>query len=75
LDAVENYGRTALIIAAELGHPSVIELLLDYGANLYARGSAIHPDGGWTPLMWATYRSHAKAVELLHSAAAVRVIK
>ena len=33
IDAVDNRGRTALMIAAELGHDAIVELLLDRGAD------------------------------------------
>jgi ankyrin repeat protein len=33
VDAVDNRGRTALMIAAELGHAPVVEILLARGAD------------------------------------------
>ena len=33
IDAIDNRGRTALMIAAELGHGDVVDLLLGRGAD------------------------------------------
>jgi ankyrin repeat protein len=37
VDVVDNRGRTALMIAASLGHTAVAELLLSHGANADVR--------------------------------------
>jgi ankyrin repeat protein len=33
IDAIDNRGRTALMIAAELGHGEIVDLLLGRGAD------------------------------------------
>ena len=33
IDATDNRGRTALMIAAELGHATIVQVLLDRGAD------------------------------------------
>lgn len=60
---------TPLHVASFFGHSSVIEVLLQYGADMEAN------DGeGRTPLWWATYNGHEQAVRLLlQKGAAVEV--
>ncbi|PWW80907.1 ankyrin, partial [Tuber magnatum] len=54
-------GRTPVLWAAQSGHGSVVELLLQRGD--------INPDssdvGGWTPLSYATESGHESVVKLL----------
>lgn len=58
VDAVvgDRRGATALLLAAELGHVSIVEALLDDGASVEARDAA-----GWTALI-AGARSGSRAV-------------
>ena len=52
IDAKDDYGRTALHVAAEYGHAAVAALLIEAGANIEARtNSAIHTYWQYTPLM------------------------
>ena len=52
IDAKDDYGRTALHVAAEYGHAAVAALLIEAGANIDARtNSAIHTYWQYTPLM------------------------
>jgi ankyrin repeat protein len=66
VNASDKEGWTALLLAAEKGHPSVVRVLLDRGANINAK--CVCPDwldGGWTALMIATKLGHDEIVQLL----------
>ena len=60
LDAQNAEGFTAVCIAAERGHASVLEVLCDAGVDPSQQGS-----GGWTPLMWAARNGHIDCVAAL----------
>ena len=60
LDAKNAEGFTAVCIAAERGHSSVLEVLCDAGLDAGQQGS-----GGWTPLMWAARNGHLECVSAL----------
>ncbi|MDC0857561.1 ankyrin repeat domain-containing protein [Rickettsiales bacterium] len=53
-------GRTPLHIAAQNGHPEIVKLLLDRGAEVNQAGRY-----GTTPLHIAAHRGHREAVQLL----------
>jgi ankyrin repeat protein len=55
-----NYGGTALMIAATTGSPEVVQLLLDSGAD-----AAIKDKGGKDALRWAAEARRPQAVQLL----------
>lgn len=56
----DNQGRTACHAACERGHLSVLNLLLEKGAN-----PSIPHTGGWTPLMVASAHGHESLADLL----------
>ena len=60
LDRRNEFGKTALIDAAETNRPDTIALLLKYGAD-YSIGDNDH----FTALHWCTYRNHAASVRCL----------
>ena len=60
VNAIDLWGHTALLYAAEKGHTEIVELLLNNGANV----DAIDKDGV-TALMGAAYEGHTEIVELL----------
>jgi uncharacterized protein len=53
--------QTILMTAARAGHPGVLKLLLDAGADVNAKEAV----AGETALMWAALENHADAVTLL----------
>ena len=62
VNAREEFGDTALNLAADSGHFDVAERLLDAGADLENVGGA-----DLTPLMNATFSGNVKVVDLLLS--------
>lgn len=60
LEARNTEGFTAVCIAAERGHASVLEVLCDAGLDPSQQGN-----GGWTPLMWAARNGHIDCVHTL----------
>jgi Ankyrin repeats (3 copies) len=61
VDSKDDYGRTPLLLAAQGGHNTVVELLLT--------SDSVNPDseddGGRTPLSWAAEKGHDTVVKLL----------
>ena len=53
-------GVTALMIAAEVGRPEVLKILLEAGAKVDRR-----TEGGWTSLHYAAYRGKTRAIQCL----------
>ena len=60
LHKTDDWGRTALICAAEGGHEAVVRLLLEKGANVNAK-----EDNGETALHEAAWGGHEAVVQLL----------
>lgn len=60
INAKEDDGRTALLIAAEKGDAAVAALLADNGADANARDA-----DGYTALMYAAYKGNLEMAELL----------
>jgi ankyrin repeat protein len=60
LEVADEYGATALIMAAYRGHTAVVKELLDAGASINAADK-----NGWTAMVWAVSRRHNDVVELL----------
>ncbi len=58
--ARDGAGRTPLFVAAWLGHARVVELLLDFGAEVNARDRY-----GWTPLREAEVSHRITLADLL----------
>ena len=56
----DNYGKTALMIAAYHGKLEVAKVLLQNGANINLQNT-----NNWTALMFAAEKGHDKVVELL----------
>lgn len=56
----DQFGNTALNLAAEAGHVEIVRYLLDSGADIENLGGAQK-----TPLMNATFAGHTQVVELL----------
>ena len=64
-NAATKDGATALMLAAQEGHPQIAKILLAAGANPNAA-----EDGGMTALMWAAGPGHAEIVKVLLDAGA-----
>jgi ankyrin repeat protein len=62
LEARDQYGATALIIAASEFRTELVKLLLGKGANVNTKDR-----NGWTALMWATSMGHTQIVKLLEA--------
>ena len=70
-NALDQYGATALRLAAGLGHGSVVGALLEHGgADLDTVNSS-----GYTALIWAAWSGHANCVEALLTAGADRTLR
>ena len=59
---VDQFGRTALIIASQQNHKSVIEALIQHSKTNLDAIDSVH---GFTALMWAANGGNKEAVELL----------
>ena len=68
LEKKNEDGFTAVMIAAQHGHNSMVRILLEYGASTTSTDET-----GWTALMEACQNNHADTVQLLleHSADAL----
>ena len=60
LEAKDEYGATALIIAAYRGHLDIVKTLLGAGAEVHAQDR-----NGWTAMVWAVSRRHNNVVDFL----------
>ena len=60
----DDLGWTALLHAADAGHPAIVKLLLERGANIEFL-SPPGPTGGWSPLKGATIGGHPEVVKVL----------
>lgn len=59
-------GHTPLTIASALGHADIVELLLDYGADVSQPVDLSRPGAySWTLLAQAAYNGHSEVVTLL----------
>jgi len=65
INAVEMKEKTPLHLAVAHGRDDIVELLINYGANVKARS-----DGGWTPLHNACQQGSVKVVKMLLAAGA-----
>lgn len=61
INAYTPEGTTSLILASQLGHAHIVELLLENGAILFARTS----DSGLSALHFAQERGHHQVVDIL----------
>ena len=61
INATDQYGRTALILAARYGHTTTAEKLIQAKANV----NHTNNDGGWTALHRAAWNGHAAVADLL----------
>jgi ankyrin repeat protein len=59
INAKDEYGNTALILAAHKGHTEIVKLLMDSGADVNAKNIFSN-----TPLMVASWRGHPEVVKL-----------
>ncbi|MEO2192633.1 MAG: ankyrin repeat domain-containing protein, partial [bacterium] len=61
VDAIDHYGETVLMIAAEKGHTAIVNALAGtYNANVEAAD-----ENGWTALMRAAWNGHTDTVNVL----------
>ncbi|TGO50223.1 hypothetical protein BCON_0188g00030 [Botryotinia convoluta] len=60
-DSRDAYGRTALSLAAENNHVSVLRLLLEAGASITTRDNCY----GLSPLEWAALQGNVEIVKIL----------
>lgn len=61
VEAMNEYGQTALLAAADSGHEGVARLLIEHGANVNFRDDCY----GMTPLHWAAERGYEALAKLL----------
>lgn len=61
LNAVDEFGKTPLIVAASCGFKDIGRLLIDAGANVNIKDKV----GGRSALMWATWSGYTEFVKLL----------
>ena len=65
LNAKDNHGLTALMIASQRRHQGVVQLLLDhYDIDLNVRDNYGWA-AGWAAFMWACKNGHKDIVQLL----------
>ena len=57
----DEYGNTALHMAAEKGFRGVCKVLLDAGADVNQRNESV----GWTAVHYASYEGHADVLRML----------
>ncbi|WP_298723679.1 ankyrin repeat domain-containing protein [uncultured Oceanisphaera sp.] len=67
INAITAQGETALFIAASLGHPEIVRMLLQYAPPLEIDKANSEQ---WTPLMAAVASGHTEIVSLLLNAGA-----
>ena len=60
VNAQDEEGKTALILASDRGYTEIVKLLLEAGANVNLQDSH-----GNTALMWASSKGHIEVVRLL----------
>jgi hypothetical protein len=66
IDARDNEGQTALVLAAQQGHLEIVKLLIDAGADLEARDKTFER----ASLCWAAMNGHITVVKILIDARA-----
>ncbi|KAG9494768.1 hypothetical protein J7337_013907 [Fusarium musae] len=64
-DLTDDYNRTPLSYAAEQGYETVIELLIDNGADKDSQGTDKYEHEGRTPLSFAAEKGHEAAIRTL----------
>ena len=65
INAQNNDGWTALILALDKENPEIAKLLIDAGADVN-----IQDNEGWTALLWASAYRHPEIAELLRESGA-----
>jgi len=65
LNTRNQFGESALMLAALNGHAQIVNTLLDLGADIGANHQ------GWTPMMYAAFSGHNEIVEKLLRAGSI----
>ena len=63
IDAQDECGQTSLMVATRRGYPDIVDLLLQYGADV-----DILDDNEQSAMMLAQQEGHAKVVDILEKA-------
>eukprot|EP00090_Calanus_glacialis_P032443 TRINITY_DN53738_c0_g1_i1.p1 TRINITY_DN53738_c0_g1~~TRINITY_DN53738_c0_g1_i1.p1 ORF type:complete len:628 (+),score=157.87 TRINITY_DN53738_c0_g1_i1:133-2016(+) len=61
VDLYDDYGNTALHLAAEKGYRGVCKVLLDAGADVNQKNNSV----GWTAVHYAAYEGHSDVLRML----------
>ena len=71
VDLYDDYGNTALHLAAEKGFRGVCKVLLDAGADVNQKNNSV----GWTAVHYAAYEGHSDVLRMLIAHGAIPNMK
>ena len=69
VNQAKDDGVTALYIAAQLGHETVVRAMIEAGADVNQA-----TDNGWTPLSIAAQRGHRAILQIIRDAVLVQMV-